>query len=175
MYEQEDLDAVMIATPDHTHAPPAAMAVRLLLPRHAASTPLLANLVELAAILAAIVLLLSLVLPAIARGRTQSRVEVSLSNLIALGVAHATYAADWNGRQFTNVVDDLSIYGSNENQAYAAFVRSPVAHAKITGIDASGQMEYGHLIYNLSSSPFASEELPSSSIRRMWLASPAAM
>jgi carbon-monoxide dehydrogenase large subunit len=28
-----------------------------------------------------------------------------------------------------------------ENQAYAAFVRSPVAHAKINGIDASAALE----------------------------------
>ncbi|MDY7110414.1 MAG: hypothetical protein SYC29_17430, partial [Planctomycetota bacterium] len=79
------------------------------------------SIIELAASLAAVVLLLSLVLPALARGRTQSQVEVSMSNLIALGVAHATYAADWNGRQFTNVVDDLSIYGGNTAAAYSNY------------------------------------------------------
>jgi type II secretory pathway pseudopilin PulG len=79
------------------------------------------SIIELAAILAAIVLLLSLVLPVLARGRTQSQVEVSMSNLIALGVAHATYAADWNGRQFTNVVDDLSTYGSGPCEAYSNY------------------------------------------------------
>ena len=76
------------------------------------------SLIELLLCLAAFVLLLALVLPAIARGRALSRTEVSLNNLIALGVAHATYAADWNGRQFTNVVDDLSWYGDNESEAY---------------------------------------------------------
>jgi len=76
------------------------------------------SIIELAAILAAIVLLLSLVLPALARGRSRSQIDVSLSNLIALGVAHATYAADWNGRQFTNVVDDLSWYGNHPSTAY---------------------------------------------------------
>jgi type II secretory pathway pseudopilin PulG len=80
------------------------------------------SIIELAAILAAIVLLLSLVLPALARGRAQSQVEVSMSNLIALGVAHATYAADWNGRQFTNVVDDLSWYGNNPGTAYGNYI-----------------------------------------------------
>jgi len=80
------------------------------------------SIIELAAILAAIVLLLSLVLPAIAGGRARSRVEVSMGNLIALGVAHATYAADWNGRQFTNVVDDLSWYGNSPGEAYGNYI-----------------------------------------------------
>ena len=80
------------------------------------------SMIELAAILAAVVLLLSLVLPALARGRAQSQVEVSMSNLIALGVAHATYAADWNGRQFTNVVDDLSWYGNSPGEAYGNYI-----------------------------------------------------
>jgi hypothetical protein len=79
------------------------------------------SIIELAAILAAGALLLSLVLPALAAGRARSRVEVSLNNLIALGVAHATYAADWNGRQFTNVVDDLSSYGTAPGIAYANY------------------------------------------------------
>jgi hypothetical protein len=79
------------------------------------------SIIELAAIIAATVLLLCLVLPVLARGRAQSQVEVSMSNLIALGVAHATYAADWNGRQFTNVVDDLSTYGGGPTDAYSGY------------------------------------------------------
>jgi hypothetical protein len=79
------------------------------------------SIVELAAILAAIVLLLTLLLPAVAWARARSQVDVSLSNLIALGVAHATYAADWNGRQFTNVVDDLACYGGNASEAYSTY------------------------------------------------------
>jgi hypothetical protein len=79
------------------------------------------SLTELLLCLAALALLLAVVLPAIARGRAFSRTEVSLNNLVALGVAHATYAADWNGRQFTNVVDDLSWYGGSESEAYSNY------------------------------------------------------
>jgi hypothetical protein len=79
------------------------------------------SIIELAAILAAIVLLLCLVLPALAGARARSQVDVSINNLITLGIAHATYAADWNGRQFTNVVDDLSWYGDNAAEAYSAY------------------------------------------------------
>jgi len=79
------------------------------------------SMTELLLCLAALALLLAVVLPAIDRGRALSRTEVSLNNLVALGIAHATYAADWNGRQFTNVVDDLSCYGSNAQMAYSGY------------------------------------------------------
>jgi len=85
------------------------------------------SIIELAAILAAVVLLLCLVLPALARGRGRSQIDVSLNNLIALGVAHATYATDWNGRQFTNVVDDLATYGDSPGTAYPGY---KIAHGE---------------------------------------------
>jgi type II secretory pathway pseudopilin PulG len=102
------------------------------------------SLIELAAILTAVVLLLSLVLPALAGARARSQVEVSLNNLIALGTAHATYAADWNGRQFTNVVDDLSFYGDNENQAYTAYENATGEDHPALLLGWGGNPDYGY-------------------------------
>jgi prepilin-type N-terminal cleavage/methylation domain-containing protein len=76
------------------------------------------TLLELLLCLAAVVLLLAVALPPMARVDAMSRTAVSLDNLRALGAAHAMYAFDWNGRQFTNVVDDLPLYGDNEFWAY---------------------------------------------------------
>ena len=39
----------------------------------------------------------------------QALINRSLSNLRQLGVAHATYAAEWNGRQLTTCPDDLTL------------------------------------------------------------------
>ena len=76
------------------------------------------TIAELLVLLLLVAILLALTLPVMARGRRNSQVDVSLNNLVALGVAHITYAMDWNGRQFTVVVDDLSYYGVNEQSAY---------------------------------------------------------
>ena len=70
------------------------------------------SIIDLKLLIAATTIILAMTLPAIARGRARSGVEVSKNNLIALGEAHMLYAADWKGRQVTYVVDDLSQYGS---------------------------------------------------------------
>ena len=80
------------------------------------------TIAELLVLLLLVAILLALTIPVMARGRRNSQVDVSLNNLVALGVAHVTYAMDWNGRQFTVVVDDLSYYGMNEQTAYDNYV-----------------------------------------------------
>ena len=65
------------------------------------------TMIDLVIVLAVMALLAALVLPALGRLRGTSGVEVSLDNLVYLGVAHALYAADWDGRQFTTSRDDF--------------------------------------------------------------------
>ncbi len=76
------------------------------------------TLLDLMLTIVAATIILALALPAIARGRALSGVDVSMNNLITLGVSHAIYAADWDGRQYTIVVDDLDAYGGHESDAY---------------------------------------------------------
>ena len=69
------------------------------------------TLTELLAVLLLTVLVLSGALPVLAQSRSLGQIDESLKNLTRLGAAHVMYAADYNGRQYTNVVDDLSTYG----------------------------------------------------------------
>ncbi len=70
------------------------------------------SLIELLAVLLIVAVLAAIALPAIGKARQTSGVEQSLANLVTLSVAHVMYAADWNGRQVTGVVDDLGFYDS---------------------------------------------------------------
>ncbi|UCD74617.1 MAG: hypothetical protein JSV91_12615 [Phycisphaerales bacterium] len=79
------------------------------------------TITELLVLLALMAILLAAALPALAWGRRNSQVQESLNNLITLGVAQAIYALDWDGRQCTNVVDDLAVYGTNEQSAYTNY------------------------------------------------------
>jgi hypothetical protein len=40
---------------------------------------------------------------------------------MALGKAHAAYAADWNGRQVTHIADDIAVFGSDAASAFAGW------------------------------------------------------
>ena len=70
------------------------------------------TVVDLLIVLVVVTVLISLALPTLARARGDSMVQESLNNLVTLGVAHVLYAADWNGRQVTWVVDDLGFFDS---------------------------------------------------------------
>ena len=81
------------------------------------------TIVELLVVIAIIALLVSILLPAIGKARDQAKLTQSLSNLKNLGVAHASYAAEWNGRQFTLIDDNIGKYGPTADvgfQGYAA-------------------------------------------------------
>ncbi len=67
---------------------------------------------ELAAVLVALALLLSIALPVLAGLRGDAGVQQSMANLIQMHVAHILYAADWDGRQVTWTRDDLGQYDS---------------------------------------------------------------
>ena len=71
------------------------------------------SITDLVIVLGVMALLLALALPVLGRLRSTSGVEVSLDNLVTLGVAHAVYAADWDGRQFTVSRDDFGMFGNS--------------------------------------------------------------
>ncbi len=87
------------------------------------------TMLEMLVVVLIVALLLAVALPAIGKVRGDAGIQGSISNLVTLGVAHVLYAADWNGRQVTWVVDDLSVYGSvaNYNQAHGGCFGSPFA------------------------------------------------
>ena len=79
------------------------------------------TLVETMALLFAGLMLLALCLPLLAAVGGLSNAEVSLSNLRIQGAAHATYAADWNGRQLTYTDDFLGSYGNDLSATMAGY------------------------------------------------------
>ena len=90
------------------------------------------SLIELLAVLLIVAVLAAIALPAIGKARQTSGVEQSLANLVTLSVAHVLYAADWNGRQVTWVVDDLGVYDSVEDycdaHGYCGYYGGPGCH-----------------------------------------------
>ncbi|MHC5003571.1 MAG: type II secretion system protein, partial [Planctomycetota bacterium] len=75
------------------------------------------TIVELLVVVSIIALLIGILLPAIGKARDQAKLTQSQANLRQLGQAGATYAAEWNDRQFTAVDDNLGRYG---NEPYSA-------------------------------------------------------
>ncbi|UCD74548.1 MAG: type II secretion system protein, partial [Phycisphaerales bacterium] len=76
------------------------------------------TIIELLVVVSIIALLVAILLPAIGKARDQAKVTQSKANLRNLAVAHATYAGEWNDRQFTLCKDNLSAYGNNEQVGY---------------------------------------------------------
>ncbi len=75
--------------------------------------------------------LLAAVIPVLGRMRGVSQIEVSALNLTVLSQASVMYAADWNGRQYTNINDELSSYGNNPSVAGAYFALENGAHPPV--------------------------------------------
>lgn len=69
--------------------------------------------IELMILILVAVILTAICLPSLANGKGDSMLQESMSNLMTLSVAHVIYAADFNSRQVTYTVDDLSAYGSS--------------------------------------------------------------
>jgi prepilin-type N-terminal cleavage/methylation domain-containing protein len=82
------------------------------------------TIIELLVVVSIIALLVGILLPAIGKARDQAQLSVSQANLRNLGTAHGSYAAEWNDRQFTLIVDSISAYGSNAPQAFNAYNES---------------------------------------------------
>jgi len=73
-------------------------------------------------VLAALVIVAALVLPVVAQVGINNGLGVSLSNLGAIGVAQATYAADYGGRQVTYVYDEISALGDTPGDAFPEYL-----------------------------------------------------
>ncbi|MCH8316499.1 MAG: hypothetical protein IIA64_11040 [Planctomycetes bacterium] len=90
------------------------------------------TIVDLLIFLVVVTVLISLALPTLARARGDSMVQESMANLSMLSVAHVMYAADWNGRQVTWVVDDLGVYDSVQDycdaHGYCDYYGGPGCH-----------------------------------------------
>jgi prepilin-type N-terminal cleavage/methylation domain-containing protein len=77
------------------------------------------TLIELLVVISIIALLIGILLPAIGKARDSAKVAISMSNLRNFGAAHATYTAEWNGRQWTTCPDDLTVILGGPPAAYA--------------------------------------------------------
>ena len=79
------------------------------------------TIIELLVVVSIIALLVGILLPAIGKARDQAKQTQSLTNLRQLGTAHASYAAEWNDRQFTLCVDTIASYGNSVPAAFGAY------------------------------------------------------
>ena len=78
------------------------------------------TILDLMVVMLVIMILVAAVVPVVAGAGGNAGIQQSMSNLVAQSAAHLMYAADWNGRQVTQVVDDLGFYGGDISAYNAA-------------------------------------------------------
>ena len=94
------------------------------------------TLTEAAAVAAAVTVLAASTVPVFRRVGCSAMRQQSAAQLVTLAAAHAEYAADFNGRQFTACPDDLGAFGGS----FAAYQSANGCIPPMTvGTSASGQ------------------------------------
>lgn len=93
------------------------------------------TIVEVLALVACLVVLLAMGLPAFQRLGCSAARDISRANLATLSQAHVMYATDWSGRQFTLVPDTLGANGGNFTAWQSANGCVPQA---LLGVDSQG-------------------------------------
>jgi prepilin-type N-terminal cleavage/methylation domain-containing protein len=83
------------------------------------------TLIEVLVVVAIIALLISILLPSLSRARDQARLSVCLTNARTLGMACATYAAEWKGR-FPGAGRHTDWLGKNNVDNSKHFGRTPI-------------------------------------------------
>ena len=96
------------------------------------------TIIELLVVVSIIALLIGILLPAIGKARDQAKLTQSQGNLRNLGAAHETYGSEWNDRQFTLILDNISRYGNNTGDAFGAY------HQTLGGGCAAGEPSRCH-------------------------------
>jgi len=93
------------------------------------------TLIEALAATGAAAAALATLVVAMGSGQGDVRIAVSLNNLRTLGQMHATYASEWDGRQWTVTPDDLSERIGGYHTSYDPSIAPPVG----LGFDCEGE------------------------------------
>jgi prepilin-type N-terminal cleavage/methylation domain-containing protein len=105
------------------------------------------TIIELLVVVSIIALLIGILLPAIGKAREGAQMTRSQANVRQLGTAAVTYAAEWNDRQITFIVDNFSTYGSNVTSAFAGY---QTAHGQPHPELWLGTVAAGNVIYYMA-------------------------
>ncbi len=103
------------------------------------------TIIELLVVVSIIALLVGILLPAIAKARDAAKQTQSLTNLRQLGIAHASYATEWNDRQFTLVNDNISSYGGNLSNAFDGYTDANGGYGDAGNWHPGANLGWGYL------------------------------